>query len=258
MDHVLARKLNLVSTICFIGLGGLPHERAVFAPAEDEQSGNGGGGGNEEKPAFTQKQVNDMLAKEKGKLTAAQAELKKELDEIRKSHAELKTHADELELKGKTAEEKARISADKAAKQIEADKAAALKERDDAKAIADAATKSLRAHVVGTQLSHALIAAKALPTSLKHAVPAFLADVEIDTDESNTVTAVRLGGVAQKDLAEAATAWLKTNSHFASHAGGGGTKGGAGGPAGGKPFSEWTQEERIAEGNRLRRENQNG
>lgn len=195
---------------------------------------------------LTQAQLDAMIQDRLKRSAAERDELKTRLDAITKAQAELQAKNDELELKGKSADEKARMAAEKAAKQIEADRTAALKERDDAKAIADAATKSLRAHVIGSQVSQALIAAKALPTSLRHATPAFLADIEIDADEHHGITAVRLGGVAQKDVATAAAEWLKSNPHFAQHTGGGGTKGGAGvGTSDGRPLHELSASELL-------------
>lgn len=250
MDPVLARKLNLVSTICFIGLGGLPHERVVFEEKKDEGGGGGGGGGGGDPPKkleLTQPELDRMVEDRLKKSKAEASETKAKLDELTKSLAELQAKNEELELKGKSADEKARIAAEKAAQKIEAEKAAALKEAADAKAIAEAATKGLRAHIVGAQLSKALIDAKALPTAVHHAAQLFLSDVEIDTDDAHAITAVRLGGVAQKDLATAATEWLKTNSHFAQHTGGGGTKGGAGGNThGGRPLHELSPTELLA------------
>ena len=229
-----ARARSLVSTICFITLSGLPHERAVFSDENKDGAGGGGGGNNTEKKLeLTQAQLDAMITDRLKKATAESADAKAKLDEAAKKLAELQAKADELELKGKSAEEKARIAAEKAAAKIEADKLAAFKERDEAKAIAEASQKALRSHIVGAQLSEALVAAKALPTSLKHASPAFLAEVELDTDETHKITGVRLGGVAHKTLADAATEWLKHNSHFAQVQGGTGHRvgSGAGGPS---------------------------
>lgn len=235
MDPKLARKLGLVSTICFIGLGGMPHERVVFEEKKDE--GGGGGGGGEKKLEFTQAELDAMFTDRTKKATAETAELKKQLADLAKAQKELQDKNDELEQKGKSAEEKARMSAEKAAKQIESDKAAAIKERDEAKAIAESAQKSLKAHVVGSQISQALVVAKVLPDGLKHALPAFLADIETDSDDAHKITAVRLGGVAQKDLASAAVEWLKANPIFAPSTGGTGSRPNNGG-LGGAPLAE--------------------
>lgn len=245
-----ARARSLVSTICFIGLGGLPHERSVFW--DDNKDGAGGGGGagggtTEKKLELTQAELNAMIADRLKKASAESADLKTKLEATNKTLAEIQAKADELELKGKSADEKARIAAQKASEKLEADRAALAKERDEAKAVAEAAQKSLRSHIVGSQVSEALMAAKALPASLRHAAPAFLAEVEIDTDEAHKITGVRLGGVAQKDLATAAAEWLKTNTHFAAAAQGGSGSSGQGGrfDTGGRPLHELSTSELL-------------
>lgn len=195
-------------------------------------------------PKFTQAELDKYATDRAKKATAEATEAKAKLEELTKAQVELQAKADELELKGKSAEEKARIAAEKAAKQIEAEKAAALKDSADSKAIAAAAIAALRGHVVGGQISQALIAAKALPDGLKHAVPAFMAEVVIVTDDDHKITSITFDGVLQKDLATAATAWLAKNPLFAPAIGGGGTRGGAGG-LGGKPLHEMTVDELL-------------
>jgi len=252
MDPFLARRLNLLSTICFIGLGGLPHERAVFAPEPDLSGGGGGGGGNPppapepKKLELTQAELDKLIVDRNKKATAEAEELRKRLADLEENTKKLQAERDELDLKGKSAEEKARIAAERAAKKIEDEKSAAQKAAAEATARAEATAAKYRAHVVSQQASDALLAAKALPTAIKHAAQAFLADLTIETDpETYAITSITLGGVAQPSIAKAAEEWLRTYPHFAAApAGGAGTRNGTT-TGNGKPLHELSTNELL-------------
>lgn len=250
MDPKLSRKLGLVSTICFITLGGLPHERSVFFAPENGDGGGGGSGdnkGNEQKPVpkHTDDDVNRIVAERVKKSTAEAAEAKAKLDELTKAQTEAQAKIDELELRGKSEADKARIAAEKAAKKIEEERELAVKGKADSDAKALASDTKLRSYVLSTSATQALIAAKVLPDGVKHAVRAFLDDVKIETDADHTITSIQFEGVAKTTLAEAAIEWLKKNPVFAPHVGGGGTRGGAGGTHGGRPLHELSSTELL-------------
>ena len=130
------------------------------------------------------------------------------LDEAAKKLAELQK-ADELGFEAGTR----RIAADKAAAKIEADRSP--RSAREGEGDRGGVRRRSVAHRRRAALRRRSSRPRPLPTSLKHASPAFLADVELDTDETHKITGVRLGGVAHKTLADAATEWLKHNSHFA-------------------------------------------
>ena len=222
---------DLSSVVPFSIRDRAPWERTAFHPDPDPTKPPPTPPAPE--PKFTQADIDRAVEDRLKKQKAENAELASKYSTLEATLKELQAKADELELKGKSAEDKAKILADKAAEKLEADRKALAKERDEAKAIAEASQKALRSHIVGAQLSEALVAAKALPTSLKHASPAFLADVEIDTDEGHKITGVRLGGITHKTLTEAAAEWLKSNAHFAQAQPGTGHRvgSGAGGPS---------------------------
>lgn len=164
-------------------------------------------------------------------------------------NAELKKKLEENELKGKSAEERERIAAQKAAAEIErARKDAEDKAAANEKRAVEAETKHRR-YRLEIDATTALTAAKALPKMLKHATTAFLAEVEIDQDEkTGDVTAVRYGGVARKDLKDAATAWLADNDGFAEAPGGGAGSPRPNGGAGPADFSKMTPEQLVSLG----------
>lgn len=254
MDPKLARRLNLVSTICYIGLGGLPHERAVFfAPEHDPGAGGGGGGGGEQKKLdLTQealdKIIESRLAAQRKSLNVD--ELKTQAERAKQLEADLTKEREERELAGKTAAEKATIEARKAAEKIQAEKAASDKLAAEAQAERDEARTTLKSHIMGSQVADGLIGAKVFtgtPNALVHARQAFLSEAEIETDDKHAVTSVKLSGVAYPSVAKAAEEWLKSNPHFAaSPAGGTGSRGQGGGSRGGKPLHELSNNDLLA------------
>lgn len=173
----------------------------------------------------TEKKTSDALRAE---VEAAKAKLA-EFDQVQQ-------RLQALEDEKLSTADKARKDADRAAAALAAKEAALVKERDEWKGKAETAEKRRVESALLREISDALGTAKALPSALKHASPTFRAEVEIDTDESGAITAVRYAGTTQKDLVTAAGAWLAANPHFLQHPGGGsgsakpnGT--GAGGPA---------------------------
>lgn len=173
---------------------------------------------------FTQADLDRMIgsriATEKKTSDALRAEVeaaKAKLAEAEQLQARLQALEDEK----LSATEKARKDADRAAAALAAKEAALVKERDEWKGKAEAAEKRRIESVVSREVGDALGAAKAIPGTLKHAIPAFRSEVEIDTDENGAISAIRFNGTTQKDLPTAAAAWLAANPHFLAHPGGG-------------------------------------
>lgn len=207
--------------------------RIYLAP--DEGSGAGGAAPDDAAKAaaaaaataertFTQADIDKMigqrLAAKERDLATARAELEAAKAEAAKA-AELATKIEALESATLSGAEKAKRDADRAAKAIENERAALLKERDEYKAKAETAERRRVEANVARSVGDALSGAKALPGVLKHAIPAFLSEVEIDKDEDGNPTAIRYAGLTKKDLPDAAAAWLADNQHFLAHAGGG-------------------------------------
>lgn len=211
----------------FIALDGLPHERLLF---DEKKEGDGGGGGNAPPKTFTQDEVNSLLAKERRGLEAKIKELEPLKEQAAKS-TELEKQIAELnekiELAGKSEKEKEKLLAEKLTAKLEKEKSDLAKERDAQRALADQAAAELKRTRLEHQITAALMAAKALPGSLKFAVPAFLAEAEIEADEKkgHAITSVTIDGVPYKELAKATEAYLKANPLFLqAPEGGGGTR----------------------------------
>lgn len=176
---------------------------------------------------FTQDEVNSFLAREQKKLeaktaaaiAAAKAEAAKEYEA---KFAEQSARLEELELKGKSAEERERIAADKAARALK-EREALLTSELAAKEAAIKELQSLRERDRNTHLVTTLYGeAKGLPKMLRHALPAILADVTLEWDEDGKPVAARIDGLT-KTPAEAIAHWLAKpeNDGFVAHPGGG-------------------------------------
>lgn len=152
-----------------------------------------------------------------------------EAAELKLKNAEL---TESVEGIGKTASEKAALQAEKAAKQIREKEEELLKAN---KAIEERATKAeqkLRSERINAVVGAGLDAAKVYPSARAHAAKILSTEAEIDLDdETGKITSVTWGGVAHKNMSDAAAAFLKENPHFADA----GTPGGAGSrvPSGG-------------------------
>lgn len=176
---------------------------------------------------FTQDEVNSFLAREQKKLeaktaaaiAAAKAETAKEYET---KFAEQSARLEELELKGKSAEERERIAADKAARALK-EREAQLTAELAAEKARTAELQSLRERDRATHLVTTLYGeAKGLPKMLRHALPAILADVALEWDEDGKPVAARIDGLT-KTPAEAIAHWLAKpeNDGFVPHPGGG-------------------------------------
>lgn len=223
--------------------GALPFERMLFAPEDDASGGGGGGktgeGGNTQQgppadaPKYTDKQLNDLIAKNNAKL---EAKLKAEAEAAAKAlRDELEAAKNEAALAGKSAEEKAKLIAESDAKKRAAEAERVAKDLADTKARAESAEARLRDYQVTQAASTALVEAKVLSGATVAATKLFKLDAKVDIDDqSGAVTGVTLDGVFHKTMKEAAEAFLKANPHFQSApAGGSGTPrtGSAPGPA---------------------------
>lgn len=219
-------KRQFLQTLGFAHSLALPglHIESDDGGGDDDDNGGGGGGAK----AFTQDEVNALLAKERKKLEAKF----KGFDELKAKAAkvdELAAKMTELEeaaaLKDKDAGEQAKIlaeraraQADKQLKEMEAQVAALTAERDGAKA-------TLTTHIKRTHASEALAKAGVLASAGKHALRAFLEEASVELDEQGNVTGIEYAGVPQKDLAAAATAFLNDNDIFKlAKPGGSGTR----------------------------------
>lgn len=222
--------------------GALPFERMLFDEKGDANGGGGGSktgdGGNTQQgppadaPKYTDKQLNDLIAKNNAKL---EAKLKAEAEAAAKAlRDELEAAKNEAALAGKSAEEKAKLIAESDAKKRAAEAERVAKDLADTKARAESAEARLRDYQVTQAASTALVEAKVLSGASIAATKLFKLDAKVDIDESGAVTGVTLDGVFHKTMKEAAEAFLKANPHFQSApAGGSGTPrtGSAPGPA---------------------------
>lgn len=180
-----------------------------------------------ESKTFTQDEVNSFLARETKKIearTAAAIEAAKTAaaKEWEAKLSEQSARLEELELKGKSAEERERIAADKAAKAIQSERDALTKQLAE-KDAALRASDERYARARFTNLVTALYAeAKGLPSMLRHALLSLPHDIEIDFDENDKPTAARIDGVTKTPL-DAMKAWLAKpeNDGFQQHPGGG-------------------------------------
>lgn len=228
--------------IAFALAGGqLPFERLLFE--EEKGAGGGGGGGSGEggntqqgppadAPKYSDKQLNDLIAKNNAKL---EAKLKAEHEAAAKAlRDELEAANEKAALAGKSAEEKAKLIAESDAKKRAAEAERTAKELSDAKAGRESAEAKLRDYQVTNAASAALLEAKVIATSAPAAVKLFKLDAKVDLDENGVVTGVTLDGAFHKTMKEAAEAFLKAHPYFApAPVGGSGTPraGSAPGPA---------------------------
>lgn len=161
----------------------------------------------------------DQLKEQAGQVP----ELSKQLDELK----------EKLELAGKDEKEKEKLLAEKLHAKTEREKAELEAKLQEAQAQAEKASQDLLTTVKKHHLTTALTSAKALPGALKHAVPAFMSEAEVEVDESGEVVSVTLDDVPYSDLGKAAEAYLKGNPHFAAATtGGGGSRNPNGAPSG--------------------------
>lgn len=217
--------------------GALPFERILFEEEKGAGGGGGGGGGGgdggnaqqpaTEQPKYSDKQVNDLIAKERRSL---EAKLKAEHEAAAKAlRDELEAAKNEAALAGKSAEEKAKLIADSEAKKRASEAERIAKEASEYKTRAERAEAQLRHRVVSSHAQSALVEAKVLPAMAGDAHDLFLlkAQVELE-DDGATVKSVTLDGAYHKTMKEAAEAFLKARPGFVPA-----PTGGSGTPRGG-------------------------
>ena len=230
--------------------------------ASNEGGGDGGGGGNggggAPPPAktFTQEEVARIAAKEKSEgERAARAKLESELRaKYDTDLAERDKRIQELELKGKTEDERREIErrqrseADEKARK--AREAELLKERDDARAEGLSYRNRWLDDRKAVQVGSALVSAKVVASAADDARAVFSQVSKIETDDDGNVTSVIYGGQTYTKLAEAAAAFLRDRPFFASaSAPGGGSgmrQGGSGGNGSQRQLDEMTEDELLA------------
>jgi F0F1-type ATP synthase membrane subunit b/b' len=240
--------------------GALRGERMLFAPEGDASGGGGGGsgdGGNTQQgppadaPKYSDKQLNDFLAKEKA---SVEKKIRAEAEQRTKDlETQLAEKTREAELAGKSADEKAKLIADSDAKKRKEESERTAKEAAEYKARAEKAESSLRHRIVSSAAQSALIEAKVLPAMAGDALDLFVlkSTVELE-DDGVTVKSVTVDGTYHKTMQEAAAAFLKTRPGFMpAPAGGSGTPRSGGGFVAGK-FHELDPSEAM----RLHRENE--
>jgi hypothetical protein len=189
--------------------------------------GGGGGGvpgggvpGGEPPRTFTQADLDRIVGQRVGEATKKFAgfdELKGKAEKAAEYEAELAKLREEKENAGKTAEERERIAATKAAAVMERERQDLMTKITAAEARAESAEKRRRDLIVDGGLGAALDGANVLAKARADAVDAFRnhSKVELDDDDGRILT-VTYGGVAYKTAAEAALAFLKEKDHFAS------------------------------------------
>lgn len=167
-------------------------------------------------------------------------DLEKQLQDIR----------DEQENKGRSAEDKAKLEAQRAQRQIEKQKeesALALSEERGKRESAEKTLKELRLSIV---LGTALDTAKVLPQAREKAIRAMQDDIKYEMDDEGNISSITYGGVLQKSMAEAATAFLRDNDFYASGgrpAGGGSKRPSGSGAPGGKKLEDMSIDELLVE-----------
>lgn len=242
--------------IAFALAGGhLPFERMLFEP-ENGTGGGGGapagggeGGGNTppaaDAPKYTDKQLNDLIAKNTAKL---EAKIKAEAEAAQKLlRDELEAAKAEAALAGKSAEEKAKLIADSDAKKRASEQERLAKDLATSQAEAARAKLELRSYKLSNAASAALAEAKVLPSSASAATKLFMLEAQVDLDDDGSVKGITLDGTYHKTMKEAAEAFLKANPYFApAPAGGSGTPRAGGQLGGGAKISDLTPAQLMA------------
>lgn len=233
-------------------LGGLAHQRdnATFDPltgmrlvprdsfvcfadsgAEGEAGGDDGGGDGddgggddgESAAKFTgadvERLVKRRLSKQERSHKRALAEATKGREELEAQLAELTERLeknDSAEQKKVSSQERELAKALSRIKEYEGTVSTLTGERDTA-------SKALKDYIIRDKVRSALQEAGALPTALRHASSLFAIESGADLVEEGDdhVVIVRDGDLESDDLKGAATSWLKRNTHFAKHPGGG-------------------------------------
>lgn len=231
--------------------------RTPAGPLYNAEGGEGGGGGGNEPPRMLtfeehQAQLNKVVGQRIGEV---QKKHQDELTKIQEQLATLQAERDEanekLSLAGKSAEDQAKILAEKASKQREREIQEYNAKLTTAEQRAEAAEKKYRDTIVSIGLGSGLDQSKVLSSAREAAIRIFRESSEVELDDSGTrIVSVTYEGVAYKSAQEAAAAFLKQHDYFASAstpAGGGSRPPNAGGGrSNGVPLHELSQDELLA------------
>ena len=247
--------------ICNVTSGVFGREAFLMSP--DDTAAAGGGAG-DTPPALTKEQqalFDSTLGKRLGEERARAAQdveaAKAEQTKLAKEHAdavaELAKIREERELEGKTAAEKDKINADKAARAIERERLEADAKLKEAQGRAEQSVAKLRDRDISAALGSGLDSSKVLPEARAKAIAALKFEAKVELDDDGNVTSVTYGGRSHKSAAEAAVEFLKDNPFFASNGGasGNGTRPpNASGLPPGKTLYDLPQDDLLARGAR--------
>jgi membrane protein involved in colicin uptake len=190
----------------------------LYSP-EDPPGGGGGGPAPVADPpkTFTQADLDRItgqrIADERKKFADYET-LKERAKKAEEHEAELTRLREEAETKGKSADEQARIAAERAARKIDAERAESATKLAAAEQAKEVAEKKLRTKVIEGALGEALDGAKVLSSARAKAIKALHDDSKVELDDDGGIASITYGGVAYKTTAEAATAFLKDNDFF--------------------------------------------
>ena len=236
--------------------GALRGERMLFAPEGDANGGGGGGsgeGGNTqqgppaaEQPKYTDKQLNDLIAKNVAK--ALEKHKGESEAAIKAAREEAEAAKNEAALAGKSADERAKAIAESDARKRAAEAEKLAKDLADNKAARERAETALKTRIARGSAQTALIEAKVLAAMAGDALDLFMTKAKFEHDtETDEIVGVTLEGAFYKTPKDAAEAFLKTRPGFMpAPAGGSGTP--RGGSAGnfGRPLHELSTSELLA------------
>lgn len=248
--------LLIAAALC--GLHFNPRERAgLFGEGDDNTGGGGGeggkGGGGEKPAAFSQEQVNALLAKERKTIEAKAAESAKALEaKIAELSGKIKEAEDAKQLEGKGPKEAEILKLQQTLARFEGD----LKSEREAKAALEKklgeAVTTHRTYRAREVVSQALVEKGAVKSgkALAQATALFLSETEAEITEAEggkLSIAFTIDGRRYEDPKVAAQTWLQSNDHFLASAGGGsGTKAPTGaGPRRNVPLSDLSEAELL-------------
>lgn len=240
------------STLNFLATGGLAHQRDVelfdpltglrqvpltgsvcFAEGGGDDGGGGGddggdGGGDDgggDDQVFTAAQVEQQI---KRRIRRVRKEYKDQLSAAEKAQAEMQEQLDALtsQLEESGGEEKKKVTAaERELTKLQARLAEVEETTGTLTAERDAATAALKSYIVKDRIRSALVEAKVIPSGLDHAVALmsteYMAELETDEETGEHSVVLKMDGRETEDLKLAANTWLKKNTHFALHPGGG-------------------------------------
>lgn len=168
---------------------------------------------------FTQEDFDRAIGKVRAEATkpfADYAALKEKVARLAEAEERAATLATQLEESGKTADEKQRLAGERASKVIERERAAALEGKLAAEAERDAIKNRYVSEKLAFSIGRGLDTAKVLSEAREDAVLAFRSAAKIEHDDEGSISSVEYDGIAYKDVASAAAAFLKSKPYLAS------------------------------------------